>query len=235
MVILPGRRCEYIGVDAYTKLLLHCDGADGSQTFTDAIGTHTPSAAGHAQLDTAQAKFGVSSILFDAAGDDYISIADHADWAFGAGDFTIDFWIRVTNVTGVAQLMVEQRADNDNYFWMYSGNNGTHMTLQGETGGSAFVNIGYVYPTLQLNKWIHVALVRTTTAMQLFIDGEKCAKDASPTEIGASSWPDIAAAITFNGSADNAGIKSGWMDEIRVSKGIARWSSNFTPPRFPYR
>lgn len=88
------------GNDQYTKLLLHCDGADASTTFTDASqaahGNATPN--GNAQVDTAQSKFGGASALFDGTGD-FLSYADHADWHFGSGDFMADFWVRFNSVS----------------------------------------------------------------------------------------------------------------------------------------
>lgn len=81
-------------IDTYTKLLLHCDGTDGSTTFSDnGVTGHTVTANGNAQIDTAQSKFGNASGLFDGTGD-YLTIPDHADWNFGTGNFTIDAWIR---------------------------------------------------------------------------------------------------------------------------------------------
>jgi len=83
-----------VGNDAYTVSLLQFDGSDGSTTFTDGAtgGTHTWSASGNAQIDTAQYKFGQSG-LFDGAGDKIVS--DYSsDWNLGSGDFTIDGFVR---------------------------------------------------------------------------------------------------------------------------------------------
>ena len=82
------------GLDSATKLLLHCDGADDSQTFTDSGNTgHTPTdpAPGDAKQDTAYAKFGSASGYLDGTGD-FIEVPDHDDWNFGSGDFTVDGW-----------------------------------------------------------------------------------------------------------------------------------------------
>ena len=83
--------------DAYTVLLLHCNGVDESTTFTDSSGggvgsPHTVTAVGNAQIDTAQKKFDTGSALFDGTGD-YLSLEDSDDWDFGTGDFTVDCWI----------------------------------------------------------------------------------------------------------------------------------------------
>jgi hypothetical protein len=99
MIILPSRRDRYgLQQDSNTKALIHSNTTDGSTTFADAMGTHSP-AVGAADVshDTAQKKWGSSSILFD--GDSgYLTIPDHADWDMGSGKFTIDFWVRIANL-----------------------------------------------------------------------------------------------------------------------------------------
>ena len=79
-------------VDKYTKLLLHCNGADESAVFTDEAGK-TVTRNGGAQIDTAQYKFHGASGLFDGTGD-YLSLADSDDWDFGTGNFTVETWLR---------------------------------------------------------------------------------------------------------------------------------------------
>jgi hypothetical protein len=92
------------GNDSFTKLLLHCDAADGTTTFTDSsAAAHTITPGGNAQIDTAQAKFGASSVLFDGTGD-FLVADGHADFAFGTGDFAIDFWLRPNAINAFKAL-----------------------------------------------------------------------------------------------------------------------------------
>ena len=93
---IPVPSAEYSS-DSYTKLLLHMNGTDGSTTFTDDGETgHTVTANGDAEIDTAQKQFGTASGLFSGTG--YLSILDHADFDFGADNFTIDFYIKTTTI-----------------------------------------------------------------------------------------------------------------------------------------
>jgi hypothetical protein len=83
------------GNDTYTKVLLHFDGSDASTTITDSNSggsAHTWTAAGNAQIDTAQYKFGGASGLFDGTGD-WVTTPDHADFTLGSSDFTIDLLV----------------------------------------------------------------------------------------------------------------------------------------------
>ena len=109
---------------AFTKSLLHFDGADASTTFTDESGK-TFTARGNAQLDTAQQKFGTASGLFDGTGD-YIDTPDHADWFLGTGDFTIDFWVRFSDVA-VDQGFCAQWA-SDTSMWRLCGQVGVYIS-----------------------------------------------------------------------------------------------------------
>lgn len=83
--------------------LLHMDGANGSTTFTDQKGkTWTPN--GNVQISTAQSVFGGSSAAFDGVNDS-LSIASHADFGFGTGDWTVECFVRQT--TTAAQVIFD--------------------------------------------------------------------------------------------------------------------------------
>ena len=78
-------------------------------------------AVNQAQIDTAQSKFGGASGLFDGTGD-YLSSADSADWAFGSGDFTIDFWLRFATVTAQAAFLSQMDAGGDDRSFQFNYN-----------------------------------------------------------------------------------------------------------------
>ena len=80
---------------ANVVLLLHMDGTDGSTTFTDSSSyARAMTAAGNAQIDTAEFKFGTASGLFDGTGDS-VQTPNGADFQF-LGDFTVEAWVRPT-------------------------------------------------------------------------------------------------------------------------------------------
>ena len=79
------------GIDSYTKLMLHCDGTLGSQTFPDASAEgQSVSAVASAQVDTAQSKFGGASLLCDG-NSDYLNVVDFPELDLASTDFTFDF------------------------------------------------------------------------------------------------------------------------------------------------
>ena len=100
------------GIDSYTKLLLHCNGTDGSTSFLDDSGnSRTVTAIGSAQVDTAESKFGGASVLCSTK-NDYLSVTDFLDLDLGSDDFTFDFWVKLNS--GASQALFT-REDGD-YF-----------------------------------------------------------------------------------------------------------------------
>ena len=216
--------------DSYTKALLHMDGSDGSTTFTDESGK-TWTANGNAQIDTAQSKFGGASGLFDGSGD-WLHTSDSEDFNVGSGNFTIDFWLR-RNVTGVQQYIAGQNdssASASSFSFVFYTVVADKIRFQVYSGGTAY-NIESTATISDTTTWHHVAGVRDGNVLRLFIDG---------TQEGTVS----VTGVTVNNSTNqisigrtgeyNGGYLNGWIDEFRFSKGIARWTANFTPPTSAY-
>jgi len=213
---------------------LHMDGTDGSQNFVDSsLQAHSVTAKGSARISTAQSKFGGASGLFGGAGD-YLSLADSSDWAFGSGDFTIDFWVRFNALPAASsnEYMLIQRADGANqwYFLLYN-NAGTYQWIfQALTGGVSKMLITKNSPGLLVSTWYHVAVVRSGNSWYIFQGGTQC----GTTDTDADGVDDYAATLTIGVHPTAGRGLNGWLDELRISKGIARWTSNFTPPTAPY-
>jgi hypothetical protein len=117
-------------------------------------------------------------------------------------------------------LAIEVYLASGNIYFYYTNDNWITM-----------VESHWVSP-VQANIWQHVALVRSSTDLLLFVGGVlQTAIVGSP--IGTISFD----AIPYNvqiGKGYNEIYFDGYMDELRISKGIARWTSNFTPPVLEY-
>jgi hypothetical protein len=217
--------------DAYTKSLLHFDGADASTTFTDESGK-TWTARGNAQLDTAAKKFGTASGLFDGAGD-YIDTPDHADFSLGTSDFTFDFWIK-RNGTGSDQYIFGQINSSGTISTLSIGVAFlTNNTLEIDIGYGS--NVRYVTTATAITdtaSFHHIAVSRWGNYLICAIDGTFDANTADMT------------GITVNNSAVKFSIGrcgeyadqyvNAQIDEFRFSAGIARWTDDFTPPTVAY-
>ncbi len=215
------------GLDANVKLLLHCDGADTSTTFTDVSDApHTVTANGNAQVDTAQSKFGGASLLLDGTGD-YLESADHADWDIGAsGEYTVDLWVRFpTSVDADAYLIGQQNhSDLNNGGWCILTNSGPN--LQVDIQNSTVLNVA---AGLSADTWHHIAFERTTTTAYLYRDGTSITSAANTAATSSTTVLRIGQQPVTNSKDFN-----GWMDEIRVSN-VARYGGvNFTPATEAY-
>ena len=217
------------GIDSFTKLLLHCDGIDGSTTFTDETGkTVTPN--GSVQIDTAQYKFGGASGLFNGL-TDYLSVADSEDWNFGTDAFTIDFRVRFNSVS-VSQYFVSQYDLADGK-WLL-GFNFPSNNLELWNG----VNLDFTCPfTPSTGIWYHIAFVRidngnTSASWRIFVNSIS----QTLTKAGGNwsdTMPNTGTDLQIGAYAGSV-LLDGWIDEFRISKGIARWSSDFPIPEYAY-
>ena len=220
-----------VGGDAYTSLLLHCNGADGSTTFTDVSAQGlSVSAGGTAQVDTAQSKFGGASLLLDG-NSDYLLVTDNGSLDFGTGDFTVDLWIRPSSTltTGTFALIGGRGSTNGD--WSLTIYN---QQLSLSTSYVAWM-LQATASTWTAGQWYHVAVSRSGTSLKLFIDGVNVASTTNSTSLNSlNSTVPIGACQQTTNSATLDRFFPGHMDEIRVSKGIARWTATFTPPTVPY-
>lgn len=217
------------GIDSFAKLVLHCDGADGSTTFTDSSsGGKTVTANGNAQVDTAQSKFGGASCLLDGTGD-YLSVADSADWDFGSGDFTIDLWFRGAVVTGAYAFVSQWNGTGNQRSWelYYDGSN---LNFSWSTTGANGFSVARAWSP-STNTWYHLACVRTGSTIKLFVDGTQLGADGTNSDTIFNGTASLLVGADTGGTAD---FLNGWVDEVRVSKGTARWTANFTPPTEAY-
>jgi hypothetical protein len=219
--------------DSYTKALLHMNGTDASTTFTDAIGK-TWTAAGNAQIDTAQSKFGGASGLFDGTGD-YIDTPDHDDFTFGSGDFTIDLWLKRA-ADGVTQYFGGQgdsSATNSTTSFQCGvlDTNKLKFYFMWGAGGADYSESTSSGNILTAANWHHIAYVRYGNTFTQYVNGTA----DGTIDVTGKTMNNSTNKFAFGRIGEYASNTwNGWLDEIRVSKGIARWTTNFTPPTRAY-
>lgn len=217
--------------DTDTVLMLHANGSDADTTFTDSSGTpKTITANGNSQVDTAQFKFGGSSALFDGA-NSYLTTADSNDWNFGTNNFTIDFWVRFNSLATI-ETLVEQNDGSGNNLWRIRRTL-TDINFIVISAGVTIINITGTW-TPVTNTWYHVAAVRgwggNANDFAVTVDGV-----ATATGTDTDSVPDFSASlIVGRRNSDSDQYLDGWMDELRIVKGTAVWTSNFTAPSAEY-
>lgn len=221
---------ETNAVDSYTKLLIHFNGIDSWSAYTAETGQ--PLAfVGTSTIDTAQYKFGWSSLLLDG-NSDYVTLGNNVTWQFGTGDFTVDCWCRWNDLTGEQAIVGHYNDANNNWSVYKTADNklGIYFVIGGVIKGY-YVTTSAV--SFSADTWYHIAFERTTTSAKIFVDGVS----KTLTETNAFSTNDVGAVsglLYIGQDGANDVYFNGWIDEVRISKGIARWSADFTPPSYPY-
>lgn len=207
-------------------LLCHFDGADGQTTTIDSSPTAkslTITGSGN-RLVTATAKFGPSS-YFNIANTNYINSPDSADWTFGSGQFTVEAFIYPTSAISGVIGIITQWASSPNFGWFF-GFNGNNLNFFYSTTGSDNPTVTGAY-TPTLNQWVHVAADRdASNVLRVYANGVVI---ASATV--ASTLFNSAASLRIGNDVDFAtrGFV-GNIDEVRITKGVARYAGAFTPP-----
>lgn len=200
--------------------VMHADGVNGSTSFPDAIGSVVMTAFNGATVTTSFQKFGTGSALFPSTS--YLLGDGSAGFTFGTGDFTIDFWIRPGTIA--AQYIYDGRTASSQVVPLI------RMTASG--GLDYFVN-GSVTITgataMSAGTWYHVALARASGVTKLFLNGVQQGSSYTDANnyIGNANRPAI---CTVGDAPGNSAGFIGCLDELRVCKGTALWSANFTPP-----
>ena len=214
-----------------SQLLIHFDGADGATTYTAESG-QTVTFNGDAQLDTAVKHFGTASLMLDGTGD-YVTVPGGSDWDFADGDFTLDFRARFNDVTTAVQSVWTHGSNGQNYAilkWLGAATNTWEFSLY--TGNVLQLRVTAA-DTLANDTFYHVALVRNGNVWSIYRDG---VSKGSTTQ--AQTYPAYSGVMSFGmedpGITGSPNPMAGFLDEIRVVKGTAVWTSGFVPPTSAY-
>lgn len=210
------------------SLLLHCNGSDGSTTFTDSgPAAHSVTAAGSAQIDTAQSKYGGASGRFDGSvTNDYLSVPNASSLDLSSGDFTIEAWVRCefdASSWGTGDIVLQDKSSGTYAPWfifLQDSGSGTYEVGFEAVNGSDSAVVSLLHGTgFADGTWVHVAVTRSGNTFRLFVDG------ASPVSSSSSATLKTSTAALLIGAGH-----AGWLDDVRITKGVARYTAAFTPP-----
>lgn len=214
------------------SLLLHGDGTNGSTTVTDNSPTpKTVTAFGNANISTAQSKFGGSSMYFDGAGD-YLDGPVSTDFNFGTGDFTIECSVYLAGwgSAGIFSLyytsLLGCREQNTTGGWtLWLDGTSTSKTAVNFSTTSGGAQASYSF---SLNTWYSITVTRQSGVIYFFVNGTLITSAAFATDTGTAKKLSIGYhQDTVRG---NTFYLNGYLDEVRVTKGVARYTATFTPP-----
>lgn len=210
------------GVDpdfANVVLLSGFEGTDGSTTLDDESSyNNTMTVTGNAQIDTAQSKFGASSLLLDGTGD-WVTVADRDEFSFGTGAFTIEAFVRRVN-TNAFVVVSKYNSDPTLAEWVFQYSSGDLQFVGFYSTSSFFLVSGTV--SLATGTWHHVMVDRTGDDFRLYANGSMVGSATEARNIKNTGRP------LRIGSRDHGTPNSlnGWLDELRITKGVARCGSD---------
>jgi hypothetical protein len=235
------------GNDQNTVLLLHSDEPDNCTTFIDSgVGAycpHTIATQGTPTHKSTKYAIGTASSIYLNGTTSYLTSPNHDDWNFGSSDFTIDLWVNFTTIP----------------FYHYYGHGNMTYGMWGN-GYAASIGAGFnwmfisqtentiafVWPDGTINTatmpsgqwtastWYHVAAIRNGNVLRLFINGLLIGSfDVTGKSTGSTAY-NLKIGHGIYGNPDTEVYLNGHISEYRISKGIARWTSNFVPPSAMY-
>ena len=182
----------------------------------DATSKNNLQTVGGAAISTAQSKFGGSSMAFDGSGD-YLTIPNNVLFALGTGDFTIECWAYLT-------------AGSNNGLWQlassaFPGVAGLAVSLFSGQWNIYYQNGSqiYGYGTVTTGAWYHVALVRQSGSLYIYSNGVKYTVASDTTNYTGTT-------LVIGGYYSTSQLWNGYIDDFRITKGLARYTANFTPP-----
>ncbi len=177
---------------------------------------------GDAKVSTAQYKYGSGSIAFDGTGDN-ITIPSSPNLDFGTGDFTIELWINFSALSTNRVLLDKWVSGNANSWQLYWRSIGTSITFL--VGASTILLQDPSTSRITTNTWYHIAVTRSGSTNRLFIDGTQVASATDSTNLTNTNRLCIGEQLSTL-----TNDFSGYIDDLRITKGYARYTSNFTPP-----
>ena len=206
-----------VGDEYYSScsLLMHFSGSNGSTTFIDNSPTpKTATPAGNAQISTVQSKFGGASLYLDGTGD-YLTFPTNSSFAYGTGDFTIECWVYFAAGSSYRQIFSNRLTPG-------SVSSEGSFAINPSNGLTWYTNTFIIDYTTSIgtNQWVHVAICRNGSSLKVFANGVQVGSTTNSDNLTSTSF-------TIGANADGSETFNGYIDELRVTKGIARYTGNF--------
>jgi hypothetical protein len=201
-----------------TKILLNFSNAG----IYDAAVQNNAITVGDAQVSTTQSKWSPTSMKFDGTGD-ALNIASNPALNFGSGSFTLEAWVYLTTMSG-------------DFFTIGSfGSGGAFFGFRTADIGYGRPGVAWDYQAasgMVVNNWYHIAYSRSGTSMRMFVNGTQ----VGTTQTTSQAY-DLSLTYTTVGALQNANFLNGYIQDLRITKGIGRYTANFSVPTaaFPTR
>ena len=218
------------GDDQFAKVaaLFNFDGSDGDRTTSglDASNNNlslTYDSAGD-ELSSTQKKFGSTSLYIA----DNVRVSSTDGFNFGTGDFTMEAWFYFTTLSAGFGIFDQWNSGTSlarSQLW-HGSSAGGQLKFYHATAGQATQTVSFANPTISTGSWIHLALVRQGGTVKLYVNGTADSTSGS-TSGNVHRTDDMWFGDQQTGGGD---APQYYMDDLRITKGAARYTSNFTAP-----
>jgi len=192
--------------------------------ITDSSMINNLETVGDAKISTTQSKFGGSSMAFDGTGD-YLAASPNVTNNLGTSDFTIEAWIYLTS-SSTYQFLIGS-SNNVSGYMMVGLNvplSPTSTIALGKSGQTWPVQFG-AGTTFTSNTWTHIAITRSGTTNRAFINGVQLGSNVTDS----TNWT-FPSDTMWIGNQSGGNSLNGYIDDLRITKGLARYTTTFTPP-----
>jgi hypothetical protein len=196
-----------------TSLLLNYTNAG----MYDAATKNNLLGVGDTKVSTTQSKFAPTSVAFDGTGD-YLTALSNTIFTFGTGDFTVETWVYLNNVTG-SKFILDMRPENTDGVYPV-------LYMNGATATWYINSAARLTGTVSATSWTHIAISRSSGVSKMFINGVQAGSNYTDANNYLSAAPAIGSARFPTGS----NTLNGFLQDLRLTKGVARYTANFTPP-----
>lgn len=213
-----------------TLMLLHMNGANNSTTFTESSTYATAvTANGNAKISTTQSKFGGASGAFDGSGD-FLTASASSLFDFSRDIYTFDLWLypaALPNSGNNCRLITFGTNGVASSFIPLSFDSAGTLSAGVPFGGTVGI---FGSTPLTLNTWQHYAVTLNGSNSKMFLDGVQIASGTitQPTALNNSLRIGYDTTVTVNFNYN------GYIDEFRITRGVALYTSAFTPPAAPF-
>ena len=211
----------FVANSRYTTLLATAtDTSDNNNIIDSSTNNHSVSNGDVCAGTFSPYRSGGYSTYFD--GSSLISAATPA--AIGTQDYTIEFWMNSPNVTSTWQSLVSRDYNNSDGFRLYKQESTSELAFY---SGGASVRATTSGAGLTNNVWHHIAVVRNSGTLQIYVDGVSKASASNSDDISEAAAP-----INIGGNTGEVSNYpfTGYIRDMRVVNGTAVYTSNFTPP-----
>lgn len=216
------------------SLLMHMEGPNNSTDFIDSsFMKHSLTVTGDAKLTTSLSKFGSSSATFDGSGD-YISIGNNSAFGMGTSDYTVEAWIYcnfTTSTSGYYRVwnILSTANPNNRAELLFGSFSDPYLHKLCFIGGPSVI-IFTLTKNNFYNIWRHVALVRYNGSISVYVDGVAATRETNYVNTVASHDLGTSSSLKIGSGQTGNDVFYGNIDELRITKGLARYTSNFTVP-----